>query len=202
MRLTSPESPAGHRIVLTGGPGGGKSTAADLLRREFWDRVVAVPEAATLLFAGGFPRYSDPEGVKAAQIAILHVQKNLEDIQTSRHPDKVLLCDRGMVDGAVYWPGPASELFQQAGITLEAALKRYHAVLFFESAAVGGRSINGNNPVRNESIEAAAELDGRLRQVWSQHPRFYFIPHQASFLAKIKVGLDVFVRLLDELEAE
>ncbi len=44
------------RIVLTGGPGGGKTTAADLFRREIGDRVVIVPEAATILFQGGFPR--------------------------------------------------------------------------------------------------------------------------------------------------
>lgn len=44
------------RIVLTGGPGGGKTTAADLYRREIGDQVVVVPEAATLLYTGGFPR--------------------------------------------------------------------------------------------------------------------------------------------------
>ena len=32
------------RIVLTGGPGGGKRTAADLFRREIGERVVIVPE--------------------------------------------------------------------------------------------------------------------------------------------------------------
>ena len=47
------------RIVLTGGPGGGKTTAADLFRREIGNRVVIVPEAATLLFQGGFPRSPD-----------------------------------------------------------------------------------------------------------------------------------------------
>jgi hypothetical protein len=31
------------RVVLTGGPGGGKTTAADLFRREIGDRVVIVP---------------------------------------------------------------------------------------------------------------------------------------------------------------
>jgi len=51
------------RIVLTGGPGGGKTTAADLFRRELGERVVLVPESATLLFMGGFPRASDPRFV-------------------------------------------------------------------------------------------------------------------------------------------
>jgi len=33
-----------------GGPGGGKTTAADLYRREIGEGVVIVPEAATLLY--------------------------------------------------------------------------------------------------------------------------------------------------------
>ena len=47
------------RIVLTGGPGGGKTTAADLMRREVGERIVIVPEAATMLFSGGFPRHEE-----------------------------------------------------------------------------------------------------------------------------------------------
>lgn len=43
-------------LSSAGGPGGGKTTAGDLLRREFGARVAFVPEAATLLFSGGFPR--------------------------------------------------------------------------------------------------------------------------------------------------
>ena len=41
---------------ITGGPGGGKTTAADLFRREIGERFAIVPEAATLFFPGGFPR--------------------------------------------------------------------------------------------------------------------------------------------------
>ena len=36
------------KIVLTGGPGGGKTTAADLYRREIGDEVVIVPEAVVV----------------------------------------------------------------------------------------------------------------------------------------------------------
>jgi hypothetical protein len=92
------------RIVLTGGPGAGKTTAADLFRREIGDRVVVVPEAATLLFSGGFPRVKEAHATRSAQAAIYHLQRNLEDIQAARFPERVLLCDRGTLDGAAYWP--------------------------------------------------------------------------------------------------
>ncbi len=135
-----PEPTAPFRVVVTGGPGGGKTTAADLFRREIGDRVVIVPETATLLFSGGFPRPT-PEGhddaVRSAQQAIFHVQRNLEDIQSAHYPDRVLLCDRGTVDGGAYWPDGADDYFASVGSTHEAELRRYDAVLFFETAAAG-----------------------------------------------------------------
>ena len=178
------------RIVLTGGPGGGKTTAADLFRREIGERVVIVPEAATLLFSGGFPRVREPHAVRAVQSAIYHLQKNLEEVQSARFPGRILLCDRGTVDGAAYWPPDhVPHFFAAMGTTEEAELARYDAVIFFESAAVGGTAIEGGNLTRIETVEEAADLDKRLYALWSKHPRFFVVRHNASFFRKITFGL-------------
>ncbi|MGE5084963.1 MAG: AAA family ATPase [Bacillota bacterium] len=177
------------RIALTGGPGGGKTTAADLYRREIGDRVVIVPESATLLYSGGFPRSALHDVKKVTQKAIYQVQVCLEDAQASEYESRVLLCDRGTVDGAVYWPDEPLSFFESLGTTLEAELARYDAVLFFETAAVGGISIEGGNPIRIETIEQAVEIDRKLRALWSQHEKFIFIAHDASFLRKVHAGL-------------
>lgn len=95
--MSGKQAEPGHgrcRIVVTGGPGGGKTTAADLFRREIGESVVVVPESATLLFGGGFPRSAELHARAAAQRAIYHVQRNLEDVQSALYPDRVLLCDR------------------------------------------------------------------------------------------------------------
>lgn len=189
------------RIVLTGGPGGGKTTAADLFRRELGDRVVVVPEAATMLFSGGFPRVTAPDALRAAQTAIYHVQRNLEDVQSAHYPGRILLCDRGTIDGAVYWPETPESFFAAQGTTLDAELRRYDAVVFFESAAVGGLEFEGGNPMRIEDMEEAAALDARLRAVWSKHPRFELIPHHASFMQKVTRGVEMLGRLITELPA-
>src|SRR6187402_2440911 len=107
-----------YRIVLTGGPGGGKTTAADLFRREIGNRAVIVPEAATMLFQGGFPRSRDIHAARIAQTAIYQVQRNLEDVQSALYPGRILLCDRGTVDGAAYWPDGDGDYFSRAGTTL------------------------------------------------------------------------------------
>lgn len=185
------------RIVLTGGPGGGKTTAADLLRRELGNRVVVVPESATILFGGGFPRSSQQDANRAAQSAIFHVQRGLEDVQSVLYPDRVLLCDRGTVDGAAYWHDGQDAFFRSVGTTLAGELSRYDAVVFFETAAVAGLSIEGGNPVRCESLAQAVELDGKLRALWSQHPRFTLVPHSGSFLQKMVGALRVLETLID-----
>lgn len=179
------------RVVLTGGPGGGKTTAADLFRREIGDKVVIVPESATMLFGGGFPRAQDSEARRATQRAIFHVQRSLEEVRTFEYPGRLLLCDRGTVDGAAYWPadGDEQDFFKAVGTTHEAELARYDAVIFFETAARGDLSIEGGNPTRVESNAAAVELDQRLFGLWRNHPRFVFVPHNPSFFKKITFGL-------------
>jgi predicted ATPase len=177
------------RIALTGGPGGGKTTAADLFRRELGEAVVVVPESATILFAGGFPRSEQVDAGRAVQTAIFHVQRNLEDIQSSLYPDRVLLCDRGTIDGAAYWPDGDGDFFETMGTSFEVELARYDAVVFFETAAVAGHSIEGGNPVRSESLDQAVAIDTRLRQLWKRHPGFDLVPHSPSFLHKITAGL-------------
>lgn len=187
------------RIVLSGGPGGGKTTAADLFRREIGDRVVVVPEAATILYSGGFPRVSEPHAREALQCAIYHVQRNLEDVQSWRFPERILLCDRGTIDGAAYWPGGPQGFFDRLGTTLETELARYDAAIFFETAAVGGLAVEGCNPMRTETNDEAMALDHALRALWSKHPRFVVVPHNPSFYKKITFGLATLESIVAQL---
>jgi predicted ATPase len=186
---------------MTGGPGGGKTTAADLFRRELGEQVVIVPESATILFSGGFPRSTQVDAVRSTQTAIFQVQRSIEDVQAALYPERILLCDRGTIDGAAYWPGGNHDYFRAMGTSLEAELARYDAVVFFETAAVAGLSIEGGNPVRQESLEQARHLDAQLRELWSRHRRFLFVPHDPSFFRKLTVALTRLQALTEELRA-
>jgi predicted ATPase len=179
------------RIVLTGGPGGGKTTAADLFRREIGEDVVIVPESATTLFGGGFPCVDEPDARRSVQRAIFEVQRSLEDIQAALYPDRILLCDRGTIDGAAYWPDGQDDYFAQMSTTLDDQLSRYDVVLFFETAAVGGLAFEGGNRYRVETDSEAVELDASLRKLWGRHHNFHLVPHNRSFLRKVTVGLAI-----------
>ncbi len=199
----SSDRPNHYRICLTGGPGGGKTTAADLFRREIGDDVVVVPEAATMLFSGGFPRASEPLAQQSAQRAIFQVQQNLEEMQAARYPGRILLCDRGTIDGAAYWPEEGGDFFAAMGTSLADQLARYDAVVFFQSAAAGGVEVlESNNPWRREDVDEARALDRRLRALWSGHPRFQLVPHNASFFKKITSGLATIESIVAQLRED
>jgi hypothetical protein len=134
------------------------------------------------------------------QRAIFHVQRNVEDVQTAAYPGRILLCDRGTIDGAAYWPDGEDGFFEAVGTTHAAELARYDAVIFFESAAAGGRHIEGGNPVRVESLAQAADLDKALFRLWSAHARFFFVPNNHSFFKKITVGLAAMESIIAQLE--
>lgn len=186
------------RIAITGGPGGGKTTAIDLYRREIGEDVVVVPEAATLLYTGGFPRAGEDHVQMFTQRAIYHVQKNLEDSYAAFFSKRILLCDRGTLDGGAYWPGSLKTFLLDLNTDLNTELLRYDAVLFFETAAVGGISIEGGNPTRTESLREAIALDRKLQKIWSQHPHFTFVPHQKSFIKKIQSAMTELTQIIKQ----
>ena len=186
------------RIVLTGGPGGGKTTALDLIRREFDGKIASVPEAATMIFSGGIDRSTDIKVLKAQQTAIYHLQKHLEDIQRATYPDCIILCDRGSLDGLAYWPGTQEDYFQTMKTSIEEEFARYDAVIFFETAAKSGESIKSNNPIRNESEQAAIALDDKLQQVWSQHPNYNVVASAESFISKVMFGINTVESVIEQ----
>lgn len=187
-----------RKIALTGGPGGGKSSAAELFKLEYKDFISLVPEVATLLFKGGYPRVDSPLVIENIQKSIFHVQNNLEDTYTTLFPHHTLLCDRGTVDGGAYWPQGPDDFYKSMGTTLKAELARYDAVIFFETAAAGGLAIDLGNHVRNEDQRKAIEIDLRLKALWSQHPNFVYIKNEPSFLQKILAGTKAMNELVRE----
>jgi predicted ATPase len=186
-------------IVVTGGPGGGKTTALDLFQRELKTAVKVVPEAATMLFGHGLDRETGNADGKLLQQSIYKMQISLEGIFRDFYADRLLICDRGTLDGLAYWPDGEQSFLDSVGTTFEAELARYGAVIFFQTAAVHGEDVKSNNPYRTEDSRTAVALDEKLRQVWSRHPHFHFIPTELSFMAKINHGLKTIAGVLKQM---
>lgn len=182
-----------RRIVLTGGPGAGKTAVLEVIRKALCHHVRVLPESAGILFGGGFPRSRAPELRRPAQRAIFYVQRELEEMVKSQDY-AIVLCDRGTIDGLAYWPGPG-DMLQMLGTSLDEQLARYHAVIHLRTpgAAAG---YNFDNPLRVESAAEAAEIDERIAAAWQRHPRRLEVPATTDFIAKARRAVELVEREL------
>jgi predicted ATPase len=176
------------KIVLTGGPGAGKTAVLELAKRHFSGRLAIIPEAASIVFGGGFWRHDTIPGRKAAQRAIYYVQREQERMLDEEGHFLVALCDRGTVDGGAYWPDGFDEFFRELQTTLESEYARYAAVIHLRTPATE-QGYNKENLLRTESAQQARAVDERIHQLWSGHPRLTIINSADDFLVKANRAL-------------
>lgn len=171
------------KIVITGGPSGGKTTLIETLQKDMTGTLSVVPEAASLLYRGGFPRKSSAIGRKHAQRAICLVQRELEEFVSAESKSGVIVCDRGSLDSIAYWPGDEEAFFESLASNRQDELARYHWVLHLDTA--DHDFFDTSNPVRTESHKEAVELNKLIKIAWEGHPQRIVISHSNEFLDKI-----------------
>lgn len=186
-----------QRIVLTGGPCGGKTTALsripDRLRSLGWDCYL-VPEVATIMLQSGFTfRDLGPSDLKHQQAELIRIQMKLEDsfaacVRTSKK--SVLLCDRGLMDSAAYMPPDLFGEMLDANQWDRVMLRdyRYDGVIHLVTAAEGALPYytTANNSVRLETPEEARDLDRKTREAWIGHRHLRVIGNESDFAGKIR----------------
>lgn len=179
-----PRGPTTTRyVVLTGGPGAGKTAVLELVRRSLCPGVALLPEAASILFSGGFWRRPSVPCRQAAQRAIFHIQRQQERMVAEDGGCCSVLCDRGTLDGLAYWPAGEASFWQELGTSRSAELARYHAVIHLQTPTAE-QGYNHQNPLRTEDAAAAHAIDLRIAQAWEGHPNRVFIESSADFLDK------------------
>ncbi|MBP9827797.1 ATP-binding protein [Patescibacteria group bacterium] len=195
------------KLLITGGPGGGKSTIIRSLKEEFEGRIVCVQEAATLLLATGFPPPGEsphPDDLVAFQRKIFTTIMDLEYHAMSyatREGIPLVVCDRGLLDGEAYM-NSREEFMRTVGITDRAMfLNGYDEVLYVESPAPSADFVwsrtAGNEHRMEHDRSIAAKIEGRTWEAWRDHPKIRHIPHTWGFQGK---GVIVRARVLELLE--
>ncbi len=177
-----------HRVVVTGGPGAGKTAVLEMAQRSLCIHSVFLPESASLLFGGGFPRIDSEAGLRAAQRTIFRVQGELERLAEQDGRAALTLCDRGAIDGLAYWPGSEASYFEEQETTLPEQLARYAAVIHLRTPTPR-QGYNHTNELRIESARQAHAIDERILEVWSAHPRRFVIDSSPDFLHKASHAL-------------
>jgi len=170
-------------IVVTGGPGAGKTAVLEVAQRHFCKHIEVLPESASMLFRGGFPRTNTRAGRRAVQRAIFRVQRELEGLAVAESGAAVVLCDRGTLDGLAYWPDQPESFFGELETTEAQELIRYDAVIHLRTPSAAN-GYDHSNPLRLETAAEAIAIDDRIAEVWKNHPRVLVVPSDGDFVAK------------------
>ena len=189
-------------IVLTGGPGGGKTTLIEELAHDpAWrGRFLALPEA---IFSLGRVGISPRE--QLFQRLVVETQRALEEAlaRTLEPGDpRVILCHRGTLDPLAYWldRGWAEEaFFAFTHASREDHYRRYKAVLHLVTAADGAAARYSRWPDahRPETISHAVRLDRLLERAWSGHPRYVYLDNEGrDWAQKAQAARRILDRLL------
>ncbi|MBI3308870.1 MAG: ATP-binding protein [Candidatus Melainabacteria bacterium] len=182
--LCKNKSHEGKRIVLTGGPGAGKTAVLEIVKKNFCNHIAILPESASIIFSGGFWRKDSIPAKKAAQRAIYHVQKELEQLAIEEQESAIILCDRGTIDGLAYWPCEETLFWQELETTKEKEFSKYSAVIHLRTPTLED-GYNHSNPVRIETVKQARKIDEHIRNVWAGHPKRFLVDSTKDFIEKV-----------------
>ncbi|MGZ3773088.1 MAG: ATP/GTP-binding protein [Pseudobdellovibrionaceae bacterium] len=188
------------KIAVTGGPSGGKTTLIEALKKDLGQKCAVVPEAASILYRGGFPRYKETQAVIHAQKAIYYTQRELEDLICAVSQKPLIVCDRGSLDSAAYWPEIEQNFFNTMDTTKEKEFSRYDWVIHLDTASLD--FYDTTNPIRTETFQEAWDLNNKIKKAWEGHPRRIIITHNEDFLSKMTTSLAVIRAILTHKSAD
>lgn len=184
------------KIVITGGPCAGKSTAMSWVQNAFTQMgytVLFVSEAATDLITGGIsPKTCGTNFDFQSNLIRLQIAKELvfEEAAKTMNAEKILIvCDRGILDNKAYMTEQEFSAVVASLASGEVELRdNYAAVFHLVTAAKGAEEFytTANNTARTETVAEAAAIDDRLISAWTGHPHFRVIDNSTEFEEKLK----------------
>ncbi|MBR3888640.1 MAG: AAA family ATPase [Clostridia bacterium] len=185
-----------HRIVLTGGPCAGKTTAFARIETELTNlgyKVFVMPETFTEMYGGGiklleYPNVEFQDMLFRLQRAKEHIYD--EAAEKCETENVVILYDRGLVDALAYTsPEDTEEILRRNKVTINTLMNMYDAVIHMVTAADGAAEAyianKENNPARYESVEDAIKVDHALKNAWTGHPHLRIVDNSTDFANKI-----------------
>ena len=200
------------RIVLTGGPCAGKTSALELIVDHFTNKgykVFTIPEMPTLFTQSGMNYLTkNKDFFYEGEKATLEMQLAFEDRFTlmAKTLDMpcLIICDRGTMDISAYMTAEMwSHLMELAGTSSEELRRRYDAVLHMTTTACGSEEFytTSTNAQRyeqanEEGMRIARELDRKVYEAWAGHPYLKVIDNQEYFAQKAQKVVEEIETLL------
>ena len=183
------------KIVLTGGPCAGKTTAMNWIQNNFEKqgyKILFVEETATELITGGLTPW-ESKNIIEFQTLLFEEQMKKEEIyergaRNLPYEKILIVCDRGLLDAKAYISKKDfNYILKNKGLSENKIMDRYDAVFHLVTAAKGAKKYyNLDNSARTESLEEATRLDDLLISAWTGHPHLRIIDNKTSFDDKMR----------------
>lgn len=198
----------------------GKSALLEALKYEFGDDLIVMPEVATQLLEVSYDEGGigvpgrDVEWTQEWQdrFQTLIIEKQLEDenqiVQEMdlRERPSVIVCDRGILDGAAYVAGGRDEFLTKFNLQLQTCYELYDEVIHLNSLATDRPQIyeelKATNPSRFEDSERAKELDEKTYGAWEGHPHHLRVPSSEGIEHKIETCVSEIRNILEKLKED
>ena len=203
------------KIVLTGGPCAGKTTALAKIEQDLISlgyKVFIVGESATELIKSGVRPFGDKclNLVEFQKIIMLYQYQKEEVydkvLEQYANDNVVIIYDRGLLDNKAYISDKEfREVLRYISyikgkkITEEDLLDRYDMVIHLVTAADGKCEAYTleNNKTRTEGIEEAIKLDRNTMRAWLRHSNLKIIDNEENFNTKIDNVMKAIYELLN-----
>ncbi len=197
------------KIVLTGGPCGGKSTGLSYIERamtKYGYKVVIINESATELMLNGLTlnAYNGNQRIFEKNIVKLQLLKEKLYYEACQNlPDEkiLLVCDRGIMDCMSYvTKEDFMAIIDELGEDFIELRDNYDGVFHLVTCAKGAEECytSANNSARTESVEEAVEADERTLACWAGHPHLRVVDNSTGFEEKLNRLIAEICSLLGE----
>jgi thymidylate kinase len=187
------------KIVLTGGPSAGKTSALDKIVEDLSKKgyvVLVIRETATELINAEIKPFGDDAiDIIKFQHLVINYQLQKEKIYdkvVSMFDDEtkcVIICERGLLDNKAYVSSAEfDKILKSKDLSTLEIMDRYDMVIHMVSAAVGKKESYTleNNKARTESVEKAILLDQKIIDAWNGHHNLKVINNEDDFDLKLQ----------------
>jgi len=204
------------KLVLTGGPCGGKTTGQARLSTFFenlgW-KVYRVPETATVLLGGGvnfadLPEWAQNEFQENLLRTMIQIENSFFALAEASERNCLIICDRGTMDASAFVAKKDWEemMFRNQMDEVDIRDNRYNQVVHMVTAATGAEEYYTveHHATRLETLDEARDRDRLAAEAWIGHPYVDIIDNSSDFENKInrlisavalKIGVDIGDRL-------
>lgn len=167
-------------VVLTGGPGGGKSVILSQLAPALEPlEILTVGEVPTFL-ALSIPSFLEISTERGEEYD--HFQRSLLRLELATKKEcrllgkrlgvDIIIFDRSEIDAEIFWgEDKLREALLEEGVAREDLLQPYDLVLHLQSVAVSSPSTleqASNNPIRSGNSSRANEAENKAWEIWQR----------------------------------